>query len=254
MRIGRIFSVSLVVVSLLSLPAWGQTTGTLTITEDTVLTQDHFGPIDIAEDGVSLDCDDHAVVGSREFFGISVNLRTGVTVKNCHVTGFGNGFAVLGSSNSTFEDNTAATNSNAGFLLTTNFTGVGFGDIPASGNTLTGNVASGNGRGFAMTIRFSDNKFRDNTAIDNRFDGFSLVGGSRNTFIGNMASNNSNGFSLINSDLNTLRENIARENFNGYSLIESDGNTLRNNLSIDNLTSGFRLFSSINRPSISSNT
>ena len=71
-------------------------TGSLSITKDTVLTEDHRGTISIDADGVTLDCAGHRVVGSGydlatgvgDFAGISLRGRSDITVKGCTITGF----------------------------------------------------------------------------------------------------------------------------------------------------------------------
>ena len=90
------------------------TNGTLTITEDTTLTEDHTGDIVIVVHDVTLDCDDRTVTGSGSGTGIRLADRTGVTVRNCHVTRFTIGFHLLGSSDNTFEENTAIGNGGFG--------------------------------------------------------------------------------------------------------------------------------------------
>ena len=121
-----------VMASSVSIPVWA-TTGTLTITTDTTLTEDHFGNIVIAADGVTLDCAGFNVVGTGTGTGISVSGRTGVTVKNGNVRGFttfgfavynngagGGGFSIQESSFNTFTENTATNNGVFGFVAVFN--------------------------------------------------------------------------------------------------------------------------------------
>jgi parallel beta-helix repeat protein len=169
---------------------------TLTITMDTTLTEDYFGNIVIDADGVTLDGNGHMVIGpGTDFliwdpntkvmsgnFGILLKGRTGVTVKNCHVTGFDDGFWLDGSDGNTLQENTV-TNYTIGFVLssssnniflnnTANGKGAGD-DLPngfqlgrAFGNTLQGNTVNGNGIGFALE-ESDDNIFFHNNLIDN---------------------------------------------------------------------------------------
>jgi hypothetical protein len=76
---------------------------TLIVTEDTTLTEDHFGEVYIEADGVTLDGNGHTITGPGVWmwnstqrmwdvsWGIKIKGRTGVTVKNCHVTNFAYG-------------------------------------------------------------------------------------------------------------------------------------------------------------------
>jgi parallel beta-helix repeat protein len=126
------------------------TSGTLTITTNTTLTSDFHGQIVIAADDVILDCAGHDITGSGwdpgtgtgDFAGVSFSGLTGVTVKDCHVTGgFNEGFIIWQSSHNTFVNNTSSGNANSGFALADGSTS----------NTLTGNRATGNAhRGYAI--------------------------------------------------------------------------------------------------------
>ena len=83
------WGVSFLLLSYLPLPVWG-TTGTLMITTDTTLTEDHTGDIYVRADNVTLNCDNHTVTG-RVLIGLFPGVlesRSGVTVKNCQALGF----------------------------------------------------------------------------------------------------------------------------------------------------------------------
>jgi parallel beta-helix repeat protein len=128
---------------------------TLTITTDTTLTEDYFGNIVIGADGVTLDGDGHMIIGPGTDFvicdpdtkrirataGILLEGRTGVTVKNCRVTGFIYGFCLNG----------------------------------ADGNTLQGNTANDNGIGFDVGFS-SNNTFFHNNLINNDIQAFVFTG------------------------------------------------------------------------------
>jgi len=58
-------------------PTASATTGTLAITGDTTLTEDHLGNVVVAADGVTLDCAEHSISGGG-FAGIRVDFRRGV--------------------------------------------------------------------------------------------------------------------------------------------------------------------------------
>ena len=76
------------------------TPGTMTITSDTTLTEDHFGSIEIAADDITLDCAGFSVIGPSPdpwpVDGVLVDQHSGVTIKNCTASGFVNGFKLQG--------------------------------------------------------------------------------------------------------------------------------------------------------------
>lgn len=80
------------------------------ITTGTVLTADCDGSIDITADGVTLDCAGYTITGAGAGSGILLDGRTGVTVKNCNVTGFSFGIVLQDSSGNTLSDNTTNVN------------------------------------------------------------------------------------------------------------------------------------------------
>ena len=147
---------SYIVLFLLSHPILGQTSGTLTVMEDTTLTQDHQGKVIIGADNVTFDCDGFTVSGPvpPSGNGIELTSRSGVTVEDCNVTGFSNGFLLSGSNNNTFTQNTSHNNL-SGFTL-----------LDSSYNTFDDNTAINNqgvGRpnhGFGIR-RSNNNTFTD---------------------------------------------------------------------------------------------
>jgi parallel beta-helix repeat protein len=186
---------------------------TLTISTDTILTEDHVGNIVIGADNVTLDGNGHGIIGpSPDIFicdpntgdvswtiGILLEGRTGVTIKNCSVTGFGYGFFLNDSDRNILQGNIANDNAFIGFVLSY-----------SSDNTLRDNTVSGNG--------------------DDPGNGFELCTSFRNTFQGNTANDNSNGFTFDDSDGNILRGNTANNNtISGFMVGYSSNNTLTDN-------------------------
>jgi parallel beta-helix repeat protein len=189
-------------------PTASATVGTLVITANTVLTEDHQGTVIVAADNVTFDCAGHTVSGPGNGYGdigIVLDGRTGVVVRNCNVTGFDNGLIVVGfsgpSTNNTLMQNTAYGNLSSGFALnranattlsgdTSNDTGDnGFGAYQSYQNVFTGNRASNNQKGFAIELA-TENRFSDNTATGNRQNGFQILGSDRNTLRANNADGN----------------------------------------------------------------
>ena len=83
-------------LAFLVLPAslQAQTTGIMQITVDTVLTQDHIGIIQVKADGIHLDCDGHSIISEvpSQYAGVAIDTQDGITVTNCHASGFVRGF------------------------------------------------------------------------------------------------------------------------------------------------------------------
>ncbi|TMI34543.1 hypothetical protein E6H25_07150 [Candidatus Bathyarchaeota archaeon] len=195
------------------MPAAAEPTEPMILTSDTTLSEDHTGPIIIASNDITLDCGGHTLSGSFPDTGILVEGRTGVTVKNCHVTGFAAGIRLRGA-----YQNTLASN-----LLVSNTNGV---DLLQSGeNNLVNNQARSNGIGFYLL-------------------GYRLVASSGNTLANNQGSDNNTDYSLQFSDNNILQANTANGLADGFSLFRSNGNTLTGNTASQNDQAGFRVVAS----------
>lgn len=197
-------------VALLPAVAVSATTGTMQITTDTTLTEDHSGPIDVVADNVTLDCDGHAVNGSGTGHGIDVDYRTGVTVRNCTVRGFEMGIDLQTSNGNVVTGNTATANSRDGIHLSS-----------SDNNTVTGNQAHDNNvYGFSLNGGSTGNTFTGNTSNDNGLDGFFSWESSGNTYAGNEAHANSG--SGISDDAavgaSTYSKNHCTGNTNGGSV------------------------------------
>ena len=193
-----------------------------TLTADTTLDSDLdcSGPggtaLIIGANGMTLDCRGHTLTGDGTTgAGVDLGSRTGVTVKNCTATGFGNGFELQGSHGDTLEKNTAS-DGVRGFLLD-----------DSADNTLKRNTARDNVRqGFLLEDDSDRNTLERNTAIENGRAGFRLDGSNDNTLKRNTARDNDRGFRLDGSNGNTLEKNTARDRL-GIELEESHGIRLR---------------------------
>ena len=189
-----------------------------TITKNTILTG-NIGPCSgagliIGANGITLNCAGLTISGKtgNTNDGISLSGRTGVTVKNCKVTGFYDGFYLEHSSGNSLLGNTANSNgrdcNNNGFAL-----------YDSSSNTLTKNTANSNGEhGFSL-LESSGNSLLGNTANSNGIlcggIGFYVFDSSSNTLTGNKANSNSNyGFWFVGSTNtgNSLTKNTANSN------------------------------------------
>jgi parallel beta-helix repeat protein len=152
------------------------------IMESTKLDQDQTEGIVIKNDEIVLDCAGHTIGDPNHKtagIGIQLNRRTGVTVKNCIVTNFTNGFNVVDSMLNTLTANTATNNLNDGFHI-----------VRSEGNTFTGNLAVNNGDdGFDLDTAVA-NFFSMNSAEKNKDKGFTLDFSSGNFFVGNTSDEN----------------------------------------------------------------
>jgi parallel beta-helix repeat protein len=192
----------------------------MTITSNTTLTEDHNGSVVIGADNVTLDCAGHTLSGPGELdAGILLDGRSGVTIKDCQVTGF-----VIG------------------FFLTS-----------ASGNTFEGNVASANHhQGVLSVAGSSDNVFVGNTSKDSGSTGFFFEGAQgnvlkKNTAIANGTFSESGGFFLGSSSNNLLQQNLSVGNGSiGFFLLGGNANVLDSNEARANLDAGFALHGSVN--------
>ena len=172
------------------------TVGTMQITTDTTLTEDHNGTIEINADNVILDCDGHNVTGIGSGNGIEVFNRSGATVRNCHVSGFEKGIHANNLQNSVLTGNTVTDNTDVGIVVflsdvntisdntLTNNGADGLGVYSSSSFTVTGNTISGHSD-FGVKIRLTGGSvFTDNHVSGNGSAGI-FTDGIGNTFTGN---------------------------------------------------------------------
>jgi len=201
LKLTAILTASILIASVfalatLLLPVYGATCPS-PITTTTTLTADCTSSIEITADNVTLDCNQHTITGSGSSNGINLVSRSGVTVKNCNVTGFSVGIKLDASNGNTLTGNTANSNNSDGIVL-----------FSSNGNTLTGN-----------------------TANSNTLHGIFLSFSNDNTLTGNTASNNNRGIFLSVSSGNTFRDNTTEANQDGFSVVTgSDANQITGNL------------------------
>jgi parallel beta-helix repeat protein len=244
---------------LVLVPAAGATSGTMAITSDTTLTEDHEGNIVVDADGVTLDCAGHTVTSTGAEQAIHVDAHSDVTIRNCLVTNpYGNGIAVTGYAERTLVvANTAYDSANAGIAAdqavdtriirntASDNAGNGIQVIDATGVLLNGNSVSGNEDWGIATAEASDGVFRGNTANDNGMDGFGLGNSTGITLRSNDARGNGRyGFSLWRSQDCVVSGNTARRNSDGFGLSRSSQNVLTQNTSVENGMNGFLVFAS----------
>src|SRR2546426_2091990 len=147
--------------------------GTLIITSNTTLTENHHGTIVIDADNVTLDCAGDTVFGPGEpgySGGINVGyLRTGVTVTQCTVTGFDvNGIFAAAASNGRYEANIIYGNAANGMHLDN-----------GSNNVVVGNTSRSSGGIGIVFTKMTQSRIEGNTVQDNtNWAGVALFDGS----------------------------------------------------------------------------
>lgn len=247
--------------------AAGLAGSTLLVTSDTTLRDDHQGSVEVEADDVTLDCTGHSISGPGTraedefgFIGILLDGRTGVTVKNCRVSGFDYGMLLTarlgsGSDGNRLIDNAVFGNRLDGIRVT-----------ESDDNVVTGNIASSNGQhgfasvgnsnilmrnqafdnaltGFAIGVGHQDNAFYENISSRNGSQGFAIVG-TGHMFVRNLATDNGEvGFGVngLGSRSITLKGNIASSNRGGGFFIDGNSISVRQNRAVRNGGSGLAI-------------
>ena len=215
------------------------TSGTMTVTHSTVLTEDHNGYIVIAADNVTLDCANHLVTGTGSGNVIQIQGQTGVTVETCshgrQLRAFRHEHA---RSEHALEQHELLQLKHRDRPAQLPF---GHRSSPtrrpitaAMGSTLNGS---------------SQNQLKGNLSQGNGYAGFSLAFGSKGNLLAtNQATANvGSGFDVGGSNDNTLSMNRSEGNDSrGYWLVESGGLVLLGNAAIGNGYSGIETHQSVN--------
>src|SRR3990172_2221253 len=158
-----IITILLSSIAAIAAPAALATSGTLTITKNTVLTADHYGNIITAADGITLNGNGHTVSGDGTGYGVLLDHRTGVTIKNLKVKNFDRGIYLYFSNDTIVTGSTFSNNEWYGIDLDR-----------SSENTITHNTASNNQVGIALFPASTNNIVTSNTASSNRGVGIGL--------------------------------------------------------------------------------
>ena len=240
--------------------------GFMTITGNTRLTEDHHGNIWIGADSVTLDCAGHAVTSAEGQLGtgvgITVNSHSDVKIRECRVSGFATGIVLqLGTGNRVL-DSTMSDNAELGIGL-----------YGATDTRLSGNRVSGSTFGFYVTPtgiagqESARNRLARNTATGNSLSGFALADPHSTQLVRNTSSMNGNygfvlwnwkdgplanrladntstgngwsGFALFGGADNSLVGNTSAHNDLGFNVSSSDGLVAKHNVAESNTASGF---------------
>ena len=219
----------------------GRAGSTLLVTSDRTLRDDHRGSVEIEADDVTLDCAEHTISGPGTraedeygFIGILLDGRTGVTVKNCRVSGFDHGILLTARLGSGSDGNRVIDNAASGNRLD------GIRVNESEHNVLTGNIASSNGEG-GFAIVGNSNIVTQNGAFDNELGGFAVGGGLRNiVFSANISKGNNVGFGILGTGHTFVRNTAADNTDNGFA-ISGNSISVRQNRAVRNGVQGFSL-------------
>jgi len=129
----------------------------------------------IGADNITLDCNGHEIRGYGMNYGIYLNNKSGITIKNCVISGFKKGIYLEYSSKDILTNNTVNSN-NYGIYL--NY---------SSNNTITNNTANNNNYGIYLQSS-SNNIITNNTANNNNY-GIYLQSSSNNIITNNTPNN-----------------------------------------------------------------
>ncbi|MDE1863381.1 MAG: right-handed parallel beta-helix repeat-containing protein [Thaumarchaeota archaeon] len=231
----------------------------------------------IGANNITLDCAGHTITGPASYYreatgldGISVTNASGITVKNCHVTYFDNGYVLSNSSNDILVRDKADNNGKYGFAVTShsgnnrldndeaaNDGGYGFAvAMDSIGNRILDSLSSGNSEaGFVSLTRSNGTTFENDISYKNMQDGFILSSSSGGSLANNLAQENAySGFALFGSAGDNLGNNTSRANgMGGYLIVASSGNMLTGNEAERNGQDGFLADSGSADNSISAN-
>jgi parallel beta-helix repeat protein len=172
-----------------------------------ILRSDINGHIVIASNDITLNCANRAITEERGDKGILLSGVSGVTVRNCDVSGFRFGiFLFDGASNNLIVGNTATGNTD----------GISA-QIDTDDNTIRGNTATNNEL-IGIFIRLADNNIIENNKVNyNGIEGIRLRESADNNVVrfNTATGNDRDGFAVLQSSINNeFVENESRNNGN----------------------------------------
>ena len=176
----------------------------LVLNQDLTLTEDFVGSIVISADGVTLDCDGHAVLGpgrQGNTEGILAQGVRNVTIANCQVEGF----------------------TGTGIMLRT-----------VSDSIVSGNSTAGSDEGVSLLERSTGNTISGNSSERNTFDGFLIQDSDMNEIVDNAAGENAADFSFERADSNRVSSNASAGGSKGFEVVAGLGNVFEDNTATDN--------------------
>ncbi|MEO0130921.1 MAG: NosD domain-containing protein, partial [candidate division WOR-3 bacterium] len=127
------------------------------------LTQNLNENVEIRMNNFTLDCNGHLIKGRNTGYGINLESKTNVVVKNCNLSDFSYGFYLWGSNDNILLNNTSILNNASGISL-----------YFSNGNSLINNFVLDNQRG--VCIEYSHGNILKNNIMSNNRYNFKLYG------------------------------------------------------------------------------
>lgn len=233
-----------------SFGSWNQ------LTKTCILARDLPAAISFIGDGITLDGNNHKLIGNQTGYGILIDNQNNLIIKNLTIEDFYIGLLLSRTSGNSITGNTLKNNRHSAVLLyreakNNNFTnnlladngflGIGFID-QSENNTFENNQINNNGR-LGIYLNSDSNRLIGNTLTGNS-EGLLLDSCQNNSIVKNSVfENKKNGVWVYKSNGNTLNENSIRNNaanitpendFYGLVIEASSGNLLKSNLLADN--------------------
>ena len=206
--------------------------GYYVLTVDVINLTSNYG-IKISANDVVLDGQGHVVDGSGTGYGVYIQERSNVTVKNLVVRDWGKGIYLYYSDDCKLINNTVSNNNEwEGIYL-----------WYSNSNMLANNTVSNNYNGICLDYS-SNNVLANNTVSNNKWYGIYLYYClNSNVLTNNTVSNNGDGVCLYYSNNSVLTNNIVSDSkYYGICLDHSNSNVLTNNTVSNNKWYGIELY------------
>jgi parallel beta-helix repeat protein len=203
------------------------------------------GAIILNSDNIELDCNGATITGDTSFYGIFVDSRNNVSIKNCILTGYLVGEYVINTSSSTMENNTIY-DSGQGFSLRSseennitynsiyNVTSVGIDIVSSPNNIISYNTLYNASTGIGVlnstiyvkntSVWFNGSTTMIKNVARNNFYGILIQRGTGASIVENNLTDNSYGVFINNDRYFHIDNNIIRRNKLGGIHIEADAN------------------------------
>ncbi|HOI18901.1 MAG TPA: DUF2341 domain-containing protein, partial [Candidatus Woesearchaeota archaeon] len=181
--------------------------------------------MNISANNITLDCQGYTIDGidSNPSNGILINRsssqNTSITITNCIVKDWNNGFLFINSSNNTIVNNHAES---CPFY--------GFGTQYSNDNNFTNNTAYLNQFGFYLSLTSKNNFFKGNNASNSSEYGFMAMQSGSNTYEDNFAYGNAYAFYNSLSTYTIYKNNNITENTYGFYITENNNNLTNNTI------------------------
>lgn len=223
---------------------WDNSTKTCTLTTDSSET------IQIDNDGITLDGNNHTITGSNTGYGVYLAGRYNINAKNLNIKNFYSGIYLYYSNWNNLINNTISISSYTGIYLehsnnnlingvALNNNSIGIALVFGSNYNFLSNstITNSSNVGVTFTTGSSGNTLKNSNVFNNRH-GIRIVSASYNSFIGNVISGNQRGIGIIYWGVsNILESNTISRNVEGIYFYSDNGNNkVHNNNFVDNST------------------